>query len=370
MGVEYILYFYGAVCCSMIVFNVVYAVLLRGSDARLERRVCRIREAADRQLERLEQGQEVEDRYLQRLQRKLRRVRNLIAFDRVLRAIEQDSSSLCVQTYLAQLQPCLLYLALVYRKRENTQAAYFSYFLSRYMNQAHMPIQTMQEILLDYVAKDNLYCRVNALQALYAFGSADHILAALRIQDRGAVLLHEKILTEGLLTFTGEHRRLIALLWEQLDSFTPHTQLAILNYIRFQSGEYGAEMFSIMQDDGADKELRLSAIRYFGRYLYPDALEPLLAFVADDDPQQWEYATVSASALARYRGERVVETLKRALHSANWYVRSAASSSLEACGLNYEDMIDIVAGNDRYAREMMTYRLESRRMQKVGADRP
>lgn len=43
----------------------------------------------------------------------------------------------------------------------------------------------------------------------------------------------------------------------------------------------------------------------------------------------------------------------------------AASASLEALDVRYEDMIDIVAGNDRYAREMMTYRLESRRIQKA-----
>ena len=60
-----------------------------------------------------------------------------------------------------------------------------------------------------------------------------------------------------------------------------------------------------------------------------------------------------------------MEALKRALHSGNWYVRYAASASLEALDVRYEDMIDIVAGNDRYAREMMTYRLESRRIQKA-----
>ena len=368
MGVEYMLYFYGAVCCSMILFNVAYAVLLRGNDSRMKRRSQRFREAAERQLRRLEGGERLGEGYLRRLRRKLRRVRNLIAFDQALRALSRDGGA-CFQEYLAQIQPCLLYLAFVYGKRETTQTAYFSYFLSRYMKQDHMPIQTMQEILLGYIARDNLYCRVNALQALYTFGSAGHILAALRLQDQGAVFLHEKILTEGLLSFTGDHRELIGLLWDQLDTFTTRTQLAVLNYIRFRSGDYAEKMFALMQNGQADKEVRLSAIRYFGRYSYPAALEPLLAFTEDDDPDRWEYATVSASALSRYPGQQVTGALKRALHSSNWYVRSAASASLEARGVEYEDIIDIVAGTDRYAREMMTYRLEARRMQKVGEDR-
>lgn len=365
MGVEYLLYFYGAVCLSMIVFNVAYSILLRRNDVHLDQRIQGFQAAIQRQLRRLERGEKVEEAYLRRLQRKLRHVNNLIPFERALRTLSQDGEDVCAQEYMAQLQPCLLYLAIVYQKKENTQAAYFSYFLSRYMKKVHLPIQTMQEILLDYIAKENLYCRVNALQALYAFGSVEHILTALHIQDAGSVRLHEKILTEGLLSFTGEHESLIEKLWDQFDSFSPHTQLAILNYIRFQSGEYGSEMFALMLDEGADKELRISAIRYFGRYPHPTALEPLLAFTENNDPTQWEFATVAASSLAHYPQPRVMEALKRALHSGNWYVRYAASASLEALDVRYEDMIDIVAGNDRYAREMMTYRLESRRIQKA-----
>ena len=56
-----------------------------------------------------------------------------------------------------------------------------------------------------------------------------------------------------------------------------------------------------------------------------------------------------------------------AMHSSNWYVRYNASASLEAHGLSYEGMMDILAGDDRYAREMLNYRLESRRLQRSAA---
>ena len=282
MGIEYMLYFYGAVCLSMIMFNVAYAVFLRRSEPRMKRRTQALSLLTDRQLKRLELGKPVEERYLRYLQRKLRHVKNLIAFDHVLRALSSRYSVPGVQSYFAQLQPCILSLSLVYRKRENTQAAYFTYFLSRYMIHKHMPLQSLQEVLLEYMAKDNLYCQVNALQALYTFGSAEYILNALKIQDRGSVFLHEKILTEGLLSFTGDHDCLIELLWQELHSFSPRTQLAILNYIRFRTGSYAEEMFALMEDSKQDKEVRLAAIRYFGRYHYQPALEPLLAFAQNE----------------------------------------------------------------------------------------
>ena len=366
MLIEYMLYFYGAVCLSMIIFNLIYAFFLRRGQPRMEKRRQRLDSALDAQLKRLRQGLPVEERHYAYLRRKLCRVQNLAAFDRVLRSRREDKDGPLIQSYLAGFQPGILYLTIVYGKRETTQAAYFSYFLSQYMLREHMPIQTLQDLLLSYLRKNSLYCRVNALQALCSFGSPEHLATALHIQDESSVYLHEKILTEALLSYTGDHAGLIHHLLEQLDSFSCHTQLAILNYIRFCSGGYCREMFAIMEDESRDKELRLSAIRYFGRYSYPPALDRLLRFASDSDPAAWEYATVGVSSLSRYSGSAVVDTLKQALHSSNWYVRSAAAAGLQAQGLEYSQLMDIMGGSDRYAREILAYQLESRRFQKAG----
>lgn len=366
MNVEVMLYVYGFVCASMIVFNVVYNLLLKRSEPRLERRCRRLREKIEPQLARLRDGGAVEPGHLALLQRKLSHVKNLIAFDRILGARNGEIREPWEAEYVRCFQPVLLSLAMAYEKQNAVNAAYFSYFLSRYMEEKHMPIHSLQDILLEYVRRDNLYCQVNALQALYRFGSAEHILRALLIQDAGSVFLHEKILTEGLLTFTGDHSELVRLLWDNLDRFSEHTQLAVSNYIRFQTGELCGEMLGVLQDGKRGKELRLSAIRYFGRYFYEPAREPLLALASLRDPEQWEYVTVSVSALSRYPGERTVAVLKQALHSANWYVRFDAAASLEALRVDIAELTDILAGNDRYAREMLQYRMESGRMRKAG----
>lgn len=365
MGSEMLLYGYGIICLSMILFNLIYGLIIRGSENRLFRRSSRLEDLAETQLYRLRDGQPLEKGHIKKLQRKLSRVGNLMAFDRVLDRYFADGGETTVRDYLAQIQPVILYLAVVYRKRENLQAAYFVYFLNRHKLNKYMQVDTVQNILVDYMKKESLYCRVNALKALCAFGSPEHILEAVTLQDQSTSFLHEKILTECLLIYEGDNSRLIRLLWEQLDQFSVRTQRAILDYIRFKTGDYRAEMFRIMIDSRQDRELRFSAIRYFGRYAYAPAKEKLLAFLADDDPQNWAYAAISASSLARYPGEDVVNALVQAMHNSNWYIRYNAASSLDAHGLRYSDLIDLVGGRDRYAREMIMYRLESRRMEKA-----
>ena len=55
--------------------------------------------------------------------------------------------------------------------------------------------------------ESSIYCRENAMQALYT-GDCDCIMKALKILDGGESFFHEKLLTDGLLEFTGDHEAL------------------------------------------------------------------------------------------------------------------------------------------------------------------
>lgn len=364
MKIEVMIYIYGAVCVSMIIFNIVYNLLLKRDEQRVKYRSKSLEDKIQIQLERIEKNLKVQEEHLDYLRHTLKRVNNLICFDHALDDILKKQPEIG-EKYLHQIQSVILYLAILYKNKEPMQAGYFSYFLSCYCVNRQMPIDSLQEVILEYVKEENFYCKVNGLNALYHFAGVDKIVKAIKIIDDGKIFIHEKIITEGLLSYEGDQKQLMASLWEEKDKFTTHMQLAILNYIRFQSGDYKEKMFTIMQDKKQDKELRLSAIRYFGKYKYETALEPLLAFVVDKDPSHWEFATVAASALSRYSGECVIDALKEALHSGNWYIRYSAAESLEMHNVEYSDLIDVVRGNDRYAREMMTYRLEARSLQKA-----
>ena len=209
MRIEVILYIYGAVCASMIVFNVVYNLVLKTSQPRLDKRVRDMEERVGEQLERIRRGEPVEEAHLERLGRKLSRVKNLMAFDRVLSPIAQDGYDSDGRQYLIQIQPVILYLAVLYQKRENIQAAYFSYILSRYMLQSHMPIQALQDVLLGYVQKDkDVYKRQHQIRAtescmdvfspqLSLYPVLDPFNGVLEVKYNGFLLSYIKDLVSG-----------------------------------------------------------------------------------------------------------------------------------------------------------------------------
>lgn len=371
MGAEILLYGYGLVCLSMLAFNVIYGLYLRSDDRRMDARMEGIRRRVTAQLRSIQEDssgepQTVQVSHLTWMRRRLSHVNCLLAFDRLLD--ELDDRSEAYQSYLRQMQPVFLYLATVYWKRESTQAAYFCYFLSRHKLHRHMEMDQLQQVMLSYLKKSSLYCKINAWKALCSFGSPSILCKALQELGTGDTSqLHEKVITEALLTYTGDPKDLIEALWSQMERFSVPIQRAVLDYIRFQSGNYREQMLEILRDKHRNKELRLSAVRYFGRYPDPSARPLLLGFLQDRDPTHWEYSAISASSLAGYDGQDVVDALLRAMNSSNWYIRSNAASSLEAHGLSYEQMFQVLSGGDRYAREMLEYRLKAKQLQEEAA---
>lgn len=367
MGSEILLYGYGLVCLSMLVFNIIYNIILKGSDVRMEGRVQHYEKQALIQIGKIRREEPIESGYFSGLQRSLSHVKNLMAFDSIMDRVDNQEDE-AEKKYWESIQDVLLQLAQVYQRKDNLQTAYFAYFIGRYEKKNPVSPERSEELarcMVECMKKNSFYCQLNALKALYALGDTDYVIEAVGIQDVSQTFYNEKILTEGLLSFSGDHKELIRKLWEKFDTYSDRTKLSVLNYIRFRTGDYCREMFEIMTSEAVDKELRFSAIRYFGKYPYEPARQVLIGFVSDTDQTKWEYAAISATSLAGYHGKDVVRCLTEAMKSPNWYVRYNASVSLEAQHLDYSDLIDVVDGDDRYAREMVMYRLESRRIREA-----
>lgn len=371
MGAEVLLYGYGLVCVSMLVFNLFYSVHLRSGDRRFAKRTKKLRRQVEIQLQRLAEertgaSRAAQIKHLTWMRRRLSHVGCLLSFDQLLEQMDQEDT-VC-KAYIRQLQPVFLHLATVYLKRENTQAAYYCYFLAKHKLRRHRGTDSFQRVVLSFLKKDSLYCKINALKALCIFGSPEILMDALgQLGDGQESQIHEKVVTEALLAYTGDADALIEMLWEGLQRFSVPIQRAVLDYIRFQSGGYCARMLDILRDTRRDKELRLAAIRYFGKYPYHPARPLLLKLLQEYDPTHWEYTAISASALAQYKGQDVVEALLRATGSPNWYVRRNASASLELHGLTYEDMFWGLDNDDRYAWEMLAYRLQEKQLEQGSA---
>lgn len=356
MKIEILVYIYLAVCLAMIGFNIVCIFLFSHNDRETEQnRRYYIN------LIKMQFGKAVLDnRHRLLILRKLVHVRELIAFDKSLEILYKEYPEE-VQTYLRGLESVFIALAHRYSRKNELQMAYFPYVISRYKLFYGEDLPQINRILVDLLEKPSIYSRENALNAFYSMGISSNVADALKIIDDSEYYHNKKLLTDGLMTFAGDKNELNECLWERLWDYSLNMQLAILDYIRFSSGDFQERMLTLLKSD-LDREIHFCAIRYLGRYPYQPAYEQLMKYAEHEDEMHWEYTSITCFALASYPGERTIAALKKNLSSKSWYVRLNASQALESLGLEYADFIDIFEGDDRYAGEMMRYRFDRKKL--------
>lgn len=356
MKVEILIYAYLAICAAMIAFNIVCIFVFRKKDRNIEKRSIDFADGIEEQLSK----ETVEGTHKRFLCKKLKKINHMMAFDETLEKFYAERPGE-IQRYIANLSPVFVFLTLEYSQKNQIQAAYFPYIIKKYSVFKGAGIPVVIDSLMELVKEQNLYCRENALQALYSIGDADSVMKALRILDKTSNFHHGKMIADGLLCFSGATDVLDKKLWENFGEFSIAMKQSILDYFRFSSDKHFEKMLQIMIDKEGNQELRFSAIRYFAKYYYEPAFSFLTEFAADES-LIWEYRAIAASALGNYPAEETKELLKKLLCDRNWYVRYNASESLERLGVRYEEMIDIFEGRDRYASEMLRYRFDRKKL--------
>ncbi len=356
MKVEILIYAYLAVCVAMIIFNIVCIFVFRKKDKNIEKRSIDFTESIEEQLDK----ETVDEAHKKFLRKKLKKINHMMAFDESLEKFYAISPQK-VRKYIVNLSSVFVYLTFKYSEKNKIQAAYFPYIIKKYNVFKGASISIVVDSLIELVKEPNLYCRENALQALYSIGDADSVIKALKILDKNDGFHHTKMITDGLLAFAGEREIFDKKLWQLFDEFSVSLKLSILDYFRFSSDRHKEKMMHIMQNTKVNQELRFSAIRYFARYYYEPAFPVLCDFVNENCPL-WEYKAIAATALGNYPSGKTETILKELLCDKNWYVRYNASDSLERLGVKYEDMVDVFEGGDRYASEMLRYRFDRKKL--------
>lgn len=360
MNIEVMVYIYMVICSAMILFNCVMVVVNGRQKDRLERADHRISPEIPAQIHRLKRGEPLEEDHLSWMEKKLRRVGNLRALDADLESLGRADPA-GTADYLEALRPVFLTLAGDYCQRDPLEATYFAYVVRKYRLVRKGQPDSLTRAMLGLLTSPSVYARENALHILYDLGDPDIVVRALRVLDEAHTFHHPKLIHDGLLSFAASREDLLKALWQAFPDVSHEMQTTLVNYMRLSGGGCSREIFALMTQAGQDDEVYFACMRYFGRFPYPPAYPILLEDLRQREGRRWELAAVAATVLSSYPGEETVQALKGALHSPVWYVRANAAESLEILGVSYEGLVAIFEGEDRYAREILQYRMDYRK---------
>lgn len=357
MNVEIMIYIYLFVCSCMIVFNIVTAFVLKKREQTMVRVSKNFDTKVQLQLKNIRYGVHCDDEHKKYLCRKLKHIGNMTAFDKMLESVYINEPDAVMQ-YLSELDSVFIALCGHYSGKDRIEAAYFPYIIKKYRLIAFRAYPSIIEMLFGLLDEPSIYCRENAMQALYTTGDSDYVIKALKKIDKSDLFYHGKLLSDGLLNFSRSDGELADKIISQFESFSVDMQVNLLNFIRFSSGNYREFAYKLLCDEKRNDEIRYCAIRYLGKYPFDNAYEKLCSLSENDNSEKWQYSAIASTALASYPKPETVDILKNNLYSRNWYIRFNSADSLERLGVTYTELADIMDGNDRYAAEILRYKLQ------------
>lgn len=358
--VEEIVYIYIGVCISMLIFNVFIIFFRKSQYKRFKSRTQDISKLIHVQLEHIARKEPIEKNIQIRLDKMLSMPNKLMAFHEAIEdALERDA--LIVQQYLLMSRPLFCSLVVKYRQKDDMRKAYFAYLMSRYKVCKDIEQDEIINSMLQLIDTKSAYCRENALKALYSFGNEKNVLSAIILINEKQIFHHEKLLSDGLLSFEGDKVRLGFLLWRHFNEFNSDLQVAVVKYMHAVSDQFKEEFYSMLLLKETNKEVKVAIIRYFGKYVY-EPVQHFLCKALTEATNDWEIIAISASVIRAYPTNESVEALKKALRHSNWYIRYNAAESLNAFRKNYNELASIYNGTDRFARDMLLYQDQRNRI--------
>lgn len=359
MKVEIMIYVYIAICVSMILYNIVYVFILRHREKSLAADSAKFEKVICDEIEKIKAGEGVSKAHKDFLCKKLDWTAGITAFDKALEKVYENEPE-SAQKYLYDTFSVFEYLTHRYISKDTLKIAYFPYILHKYNILKDYESEKLTNALLDLLRSVNVYCRENTLKAIYSIKRYELVISALKIIDKNLTFHHPKLICDGLLSYKGDKEKLKEKLFENFSIYSAEMQLNILNYFRFGNIRCDKEMLELLTNEKADPELRFSAIRYFEKFPVSEAESIIREIAENTEGRTWEYQAISSSALKSYPGDVTFRILVANLSSSNWHVRQNSAVSLEKLGYTYHDLISVFDGNDRYAREIMRYRLDKR----------
>lgn len=352
INMDIVIYGYMFICFSLLVYNLLYIFNSKRRKKKTKKEAECWKLDIKKQCDLLMDGKEVEKSHLEKIERRIKKTRQLLSYLTALESINDEED---ITIYLQSIYQVQQSLAIEYGKKDSMNRGFYAYVISKFSYVTNDSFTPMIEILLSYFDNSTVYCRENVLHALYALGNIKAVESALQILNDNDWFHHEKLLSDGLATFKGDKDKLFNSLWSHYDDWNEKIILSIINSITLCSIQFNEIFLPLLKSNSTSLEIRLAILRYYRKNVYQPAREVIYNFFENIDETDVNIIIVASFVLDHYPGSKTIEYLKKALCHHNWYVRQNAAKSLVNLVDNASDFDDIWNGNDQYAIEMLNY---------------
>lgn len=233
------------------------------------------------------------------------------------------------------------------KKKDETIKVYCAVILGEFK----LSNYEINSFLMESLNTNSLYLRVASIEAISKIGNLNKFIEAIKYISDNNYYINNKIFIDILKEFGGDKYLLNKELIDNFNIFNNDLKKSILDHFKNNKVEFVKEkLLEILKDENSEKEIRISAIKYFSIINSKYAQEIIIDILKSGE---WEYRAVSAATLSSYKNEESINSLLESITDKNWYVRY--NSAISLLHIN-EDIINLVfLKGDKYSRDIIFY---------------
>lgn len=352
-NINKIIYLYILICIVLLLYNLFFVFYSRRQRRKHHEYYLRWRRIVRRQLNVLSRGANVEQKHKMNLEKYLIHINQLISYSHVLDTLRDKDEN--IDEYLKEIYTVIESLANKYKKKEVSERSFFAFFISNNPPSNGKEYNYLTNILVSYLDDSDIYCRENVLKALYALGNSQAIENAFQIINERGWFHHHKLLSDGLMTFTGDKEELLEKMWNYFKIWDENMIISIIRFATEVSDKFKEKFYLMLKSEDVGRETKIAIIRYYKRYAYEPIRLILIDYLREENTIDDNIKIVVAFVLDNYPGDETISALLNALNNPNWHIRYNAARSLKKLEVDISMLNDIMTDDKHYAKEVLCY---------------
>lgn len=322
MFINNFIYFYIAICIILIVFELAWNIYMKQYDVRMAK--MKIKYKAN-----IYTGANCINKInVGRLSKELKNVNNLIAFQNAYEEILEENIR---KDFIYEVLPVFIYLNIYYANRKNEmEKALFAYVVGKDLiinniQNANILVETMY----GFLNSNSLYCRANAMKALFSIEKVDNVIKAIGIINSNKLEYNHNLLTSNLKNFNGDKKSLATELNKSFFMYSENIQIAIIRFLTVYNFIEENELINRLKNPNLSVNVKCEIMRFFQENKNEDAKHLLISLLNNENIVANDFTLKAIGTVGYYYDNDVEKLLIKLKNSRDEMILEAVYRSIE-----------------------------------------
>ena len=343
MFINNFIYFHIGVCILLIIFEIGWTQYIKFHKIKLKRNTEKYKKQIQEQMNYIKLTGKIRKNYCRMLRIKLRNVNNLMAYEEAYSEMMENENFVI---YRRKMFYTFIKLAIYYEKRKSeTEKAYFAYIIGKYFKniESEYVLSVFIGTLYRILGCKSIYCKINAMDAIYSIGTTEHIIRAISIINENQKSFNQEILANGLKTVECDRQKLAEELFNRFDEYNKDIQISIIKFLSDFPCIDEELILEKLKNSSTAVDVRCEIMRYFQKNKNEKAKQYLMERLNREKIVANDLIIKAIGTLGYYEEEEVHQLLNKLKESTDDLIKECVHRSLEKRQkLQKEQLLEVI----------------------------